>query len=179
MVKDNISELAEIAGDATGEAVNNAIAQSYLSHADFWSSDKDRIFKIDSSWIAKVDAAVAWYDRVIYEFPNTPAAQVAFVGKMRALLGWESGGRYPSRFGVKEDFSKYMPQLLETFGAYEHSFPSAGSLQAFRYQIAQAYWEQKDWGKTREWLNLIVTKAGDDEGFYKDLAKRRLMKVEY
>ena len=33
---------------------------------------------------------------------------------------------------------------------FEKDFPKAGSLQAFRYQIAQAYWGEKDWEKTRE-----------------------------
>ena len=72
-----------------------------------------------------------------------------------------------------------MVQLLKTFEAFERDFPKAGSLQAFRYQIAQAYWRNKDWAKTREWLNTIIKIAEVKDSFYKDLAKRRLAKVEY
>ncbi|MCD4712066.1 MAG: hypothetical protein K8R73_02175 [Clostridiales bacterium] len=72
-----------------------------------------------------------------------------------------------------------MPKLLETFASYEKDHPNASSLQAFRYQIAQAYWSNKDWTKTKEWLNLIIKVSGDSDSFYKDLAERRLKKVEY
>jgi len=72
-----------------------------------------------------------------------------------------------------------MPILLETFSAFEKEYPNTTTVQAFRYQIAQAYWVNKEWTKTREWLNLIVEMAGDGDSFYKDLAQRRLLKVEY
>ncbi len=72
-----------------------------------------------------------------------------------------------------------MPLLLSTFASFERDHPEASTLQAFRYQIAQAYWKNKNWEKTREWLNLILKKSGKDESFYKDLAERRLKKVEY
>ena len=72
-----------------------------------------------------------------------------------------------------------MPQLLQTFDAFEGGHPTASSLQAFRFQIAQAYWKKKNWVKTREWLNLIIAKAGGRDSFYVDLARRRLQKVEY
>ena len=73
----------------------------------------------------------------------------------------------------------YMPRLLQTFEAFEKDHPDASTLQAFRYQIAQAYWEQKNWNSTREWLNKIIDKAGENDSFYRDLAERRLKKVEY
>ena len=72
-----------------------------------------------------------------------------------------------------------MSQLLETFAAFKTDHPTASTLQAFRYQIAQAYWSNKDWEKTREWLNLIIKESGDGDSFYKDLAERRLNKIEY
>jgi len=179
LVKGKISELAEIVGESAEESIKNAVAQSYLRHADFWSEDKDRIFRIDSSWIPNVESAIKWYDKVIAEFPKTPAAERAYKGKLRTLIGWKESGRYGDLHGVKGNFSKYMPQLIEAFAAFERDFPKAGSLQAFRYQIAQAYWSNKDWANTREWLNKIIEVAGDQDGFYKDLAERRLQKVEY
>jgi hypothetical protein len=72
-----------------------------------------------------------------------------------------------------------MPQILETFASFEKDHPTASTLQGFRYQIAQAYWGNKDWAKTREWLNLIIKQSGEGDSFYKDLAERRLKKVEY
>ena len=179
LVKDKISELAEIVGESTDEAINNVVAQSYLHHAEFWSEDKDSVFGIDSSWIPNVESAIKWYDKVIAEFPKSPAAERAYRGKLRTLLGWEESGRYSNTHGVKGNFNKYMPLLLEAFSSFEADLPRAGSLQAFRYQIAQAYWSNKDWERTREWLNRIITIAGDSESFYKDLAQRRLTKVEY
>jgi tetratricopeptide (TPR) repeat protein len=179
LVKDRINELAEIVGESAKESVENAIALSYLRHGDFWSRGKDNKFTIDSSWIPKVDTAIKWYDKVITEFPNSTASRIAYQDKIRTLLGWEESGRYGTKHGVKSSFNKYMPQLLDTFSSFEKDHPTASTLQAFRYQIAQAYWNNKDWVKTREWLNLIIDASGEADSFYKDLSERRLKKVEY
>lgn len=179
LVKDRIKQLAEIVGEMGKESVDNAVAESYLDNGNFWSSGKDYKFTIDSSWIEHVEASNKWYDKVINEFPGTTAARVAYEEKMRTLLGWKELGQYGGTYGVKNDFELYMPQILETFSAFEKGFPNAPTLQAFRYQIAQAYWTKKDWAKTKEWLNLIIGKSGDNDSFYKDAATRRLRKVEY
>jgi len=178
-VKDRIEELAEVIGESAEESVDNALALSYLRHGDFWSRGKSSRFTIDASWISNVDAAIKWYDKVIDEFPGSVAARIAYQDKMRTLLGWEDSGRYGQSYGIKSSFNKYMPILLETFQAFEQEFPHAATSQAFRYQIAQAYWSQRNWAKTREWLNVIIEKAGEGDSFYKDLAERRLLKVEY
>ena len=182
-VKDRIGELAEIVGESAKESVENAIALSYLRHGDFWSRGKDSKFTIDSSWISNVDTAIKWYDKVISEFPKSTASRIAYQDKLLTLLGWEDPGGYPggygSKHGVKSSFGKYMPQLLETFASFEKDHPTASTLQAFRYQIAQVYWSNKVWSKTREWLNLIIKESGEGDSFYKDLAERRLQKVEY
>ncbi|MGB0937983.1 MAG: tetratricopeptide repeat protein [Colwellia sp.] len=179
LVKSKIEQLSEIVGESAKESVDNAIAASYLKHADFWSSDKDSRFTIDSSWIPKVETANKWYDKTITEFPNSKAARIAYEEKIRTLLGWKERGQYGSKFGVEKDFATYMPQVLKAFKELETQFPKASTLQAFRYQIAQAYWNKKDWENTRLWLNTIITKAGDTDSFYKDTAQRRLQKVEY
>lgn len=179
LVSDRINELAQIVGESAKESIDNAIALSYLRHGDFWSRGKTKSFTIDSSWISNVEAAIKWYDKVISEFPKSAASRLAYEEKLRTLLGWEDPGRYGGKHGIKSSFDKYMPQLLETFASFGKDHPTASTLQAFRYQIAQVYWDNKDWDKTREWLNLIITESGEGDSFYKDLAQRRLQKVEY
>jgi len=179
LVKDRVSELSEIIGEVAKEKLKNVVAQSYLRHADFWSEDKENKFMIDSSWISNVEAAIKWYDKTIKEFPGSKAAEIAYKGKMKTLLGWKERGQYGSKYGIKKNFIEYMPQLIETFKNFEKEFPKAFTLQAFRYQIAQAYWANKSWGKTREWLRVIIEKSGGKDSFYKDAAERRMKKIEY
>jgi len=179
-VKNHIDELSQVTIEHAETSVNNAIAQLYLSNGDFWSGGKDSTFKIDTSWIPKVDVAIKWYDKVIGEFPKSDSARMAFRDKMRTLLGWQvPGSRADRQYGIKESFSTYMPMLLETFAKFEATFPEDPLLQPFRYQIAQAYWDNKQWAETRKWLNIIIEKSGESDNFYKDLANWRLKKVEY
>ena len=179
IVKDRVKELKDIVGDISKETIANAIAVSYIRNGDFWSKGKSDIFLIDSSWIPKIETALKWYDKVIIEYPNTTAARSAYQSKLKTILGWEETGKYGQKYGIKESFSDYNSQLLDTFGSFEKDYPDDSSLQAFRYQIAQLYWKARDWEKTREWLNIIIEKAGNGDSFYKDLAQRRLLKVEY
>ena len=179
LVQDRIAVLSEVVGKSAKESLKNAVARSYLRHAEFWSEDKSDIFRIDASWIPNVESAIKWYDKVITEFPKSAASRIAYEGKLRTLLGWEESGRYGSSYGIKASFKKYMPRLLQTFENFEKNHPDASTLQAFRYQIAQVYWKHKDWNLTREWLNKIITKAGKNDSFYRDLAERRLKKMEY
>ncbi|MCP5267075.1 MAG: tetratricopeptide repeat protein [Burkholderiaceae bacterium] len=176
-VKDRIQELSELVGDSTKESTKSAIASSYIQHANFWSKGKNSGLTIDSSYIPSVEAATKWYDKVISEFPRSTASRIAYQGKLRTLLGWEEPGRYGSKYGLEESFNKYMPMLLDTFTAFEREHPTAATLQAFRYQIAQAYWSQNEYNKAREWLNLIVKISGERDSFYKDLAERRLQNM--
>lgn len=178
-VSERLDQLSQIVGETQEEYLDNAIARSYLRHGDFWSRRKSSVFTIDSSWIPNVEASIKWYDKTIEEFPGTAAARVAYEKKMRTLLGWEEPGRYGSKHGIENDPDKYIPILVQAFREYEGEFPESGSLQAFRYQVAQAYWGQKDWDNTRSWLNTIIEQSGDQESFYADLAKRRLQKLEY
>ena len=177
-VKDKIKDLAEAAGELAKESLDNSVAQSYLRSGDFWSKGKSYKFTIDSSWIPHVETAIEWYDRAIKEFPGSTAARVAYEEKMHTILGWKEIGRDGESHGLLKSFS-YMPLLLETFASYEKEFPTAGALQAFRFQIAQVYWRNKQWDKTRQWLNLIVEKSGETQSFYRDAALKRLRKIEY
>ncbi len=179
LVKNKIQELSEIVGESAKESIKNAVALSYLRHADFWSNGKSNRFTIDSSWIPNVETSIKWYDKTIKEFPGTAASRVAYQDKMRSLLGWKESGRYGSSHGLQKSFSEYMPILINTFEAFIKEHPKASAAQAFRYQIAQAYWREKQWDETKKWLNIIIENAGNSESFYKDTAQRRLLKVEH
>ncbi len=52
-------------------------------------------------------------------------------------------------------------------------------LQGFRYQIAQAYWIEKDWNQTREWLQKVIDSSKGLATFYSETAKARLKKLEH
>lgn len=46
LVRDRITELSEIVVGSAKESLDNAIARSYLRHADFWSDDKTRYLRL-------------------------------------------------------------------------------------------------------------------------------------
>ena len=179
LVKERINDLAQIVGESQKESLNNAVAESYLRHAGFWSRGKSEVFSLDTSWIPNVDAAVKWFDRTIAEFPKSTAARIAYEEKMKTLLGWEEPGQYGNKHGVKASPQAYIPKLVETYKQFEAEFPDAATLPAFRFQIAQAYWGEKDWENSKEWLNSIIEKSSSSDTFYVDLARRRLEKLEY
>jgi len=177
-IKDRLSQLREVFAKVSDASITSAVAQSYVNNGDFWS-DADRKFTIDASWMPKVEIALQWYDRVISEFPGSDAAEIAFQRKLFTLLGWKEIGEYAESYGIRADFSKYMPILLKTFEDFENAFPNSAYLQGFRYQIAQAYWSHKDWANTRNWLNKIIEVGKDHPSFYTETAKARLNKIEY
>ena len=172
-VSDRIKQLAQFVGETQRESIDSAIVRGYIGHGDFWSRGKDSIFSIDVSWLSKVEAAVKWYDKTIVEFPNTSAARIAYEEKMRTLLGWKEPGRHGRTHGVEENPEIFLPMLVQTFREYAKAFPESGSLQAFRFQIAQAYWRQKAMAESLAWLNEIIEEADGQDSFYADLAKRR------
>lgn len=188
-VAERIKVLAEALQQTLSSHVDDATAQGYIRNAEFWSREKSDRFTIDSSWLPKIEMAVGWYDRVIKEFPNSAASRVAYEQKLKTLLGWKDGGRAGTGYGVEVDYPRYMPQVIATFAAFEKEHPKASSLQAFRFQIAQAHW-----GKAMEieirggrsdagdgylrdataLLKAIVANDPDNNSFYRDLAERRL-----
>lgn len=188
LVRDRIQQLSEVVSKALGKNVGNAIAQSYLRHADFWSEEvRHKRFSIDSSYIPNIDIGISWYDKVIQEFPKTEASRIAYEEKMLTLIGRIHGvfdnieklitiyGKETAQSEFQGDVTKFMQQLLVTFSAFERNHPGASSLQAFRYQIAQIYWmTEKGSTLTHKWLNLIIEQAGENYTFYRDLAEWRL-----
>jgi tetratricopeptide (TPR) repeat protein len=177
-LKDRLSQLQDIFTKATDASIDSLVARSYIRNGDFWF-DGDRTFTIDSSWLPSVSLAISWYDRVIQEFPGSDAAKLAFERKLFALRGWKDPGRDGEKYGLKVDFQGWLPTMLKTFSDFEAAFPKSTNLQAFRYQIAQAYWLQKDWQNTREWLNKVLAAGVGQPSFYTEAAKARLAHTEY
>ncbi len=116
--------------------------------------------------------------KVIKEFPGSDAAELAYERKLFALIGGKKLGE-DRTYGLGADYGKYMPQVLDTFSNFETAFANNSSLQAFRYQIAQAYWGHRDWANTRLWLQKMIEKSNGEPTFYTATAKARLQKVEY
>lgn len=177
-VKDRIKQLAEIVGDVNKATTNNAVAESYLRHGDFWSEGRDQIFKIDPSWIPQVEAATKWYDKIIADFPDSVSSRVAHEHKLFTLIGWKDPRSDFMLFGVEQNFKKYMPILIDAFAAFEKEHPDAATLQGFRFQIAQKYWAEKDFDNAKVWLDKIIEAAGDDDTFYRHLAAQRLARMK-
>jgi len=175
-INGRLKQLSEIVGKLSDTNISSLTAQSYMSNGNFWSGS-DHIFHIDSSWLPDVELALQWYDRIIEEFPNSDAAELAYERKMFALIGWKDA--IGDSHGLRADFAKYMPQVLDTFSSFESTFPSNSSLQAFRYQIAQAYWERRDWANTKLWLGKVIEKSNGESTFYTETAKARLQKLEH
>lgn len=177
-IKDRLTQMQEVMGKVTNASILSTVAGSYLRNGDFWSRNGNKIFVIDSSWLPNVELANAWYDKTIAEFPGSEAAEIAFKSKLFTILGWKEPGQYGSSYGVEADFKKYLPLLIEAFGAFEGAFPKSPYLQGFRYQIAQVYWERNDWQNTREWLNKVIQAGDGRQSFYTETAKARLNKLQ-
>ena len=154
------------------------VARAYLQNGDFWSS-ADREFTIDSSWMPSVEIAVKWYDKVLKEFPGTPSAEVAYRRKLFALLGSSNSDDDHKAFGLKENFKKYIPVVLQTFSDFEKDFPKSAYMQGIRYQIAQAYWTEGYTKNAKTWLKKIITCGNGKETFYTETAKARLKNLKF
>lgn len=182
-IKDKLQQLSEHVADTIDESDDNLTARYYFKNAEFWSKDRSKIFRIDTRRIPNVESAIKWYDKIIEEFPKTASAESAYKEKLFTILGWEEPilGSYVIYHGIKHknNFSRYIPLLLDTFQSFEQDFPESGALQGFRFQIAQVYSDNKKWMEAREWLKRIINRPGDTDSFYKDLARRRLERLEY
>jgi len=115
------------------------------------------------------------YDRVISEFPDTPAATLALKKKLYTLKGWEEPGKYGSKYGLKKIAHRIEP-LIVVFEALKVASPNDPDLQRFCYVIAQSFWTAKRFDETRQWLQKIIEASQGNDGFYKDLAEWRLKK---
>ena len=154
------------------------VARAYLQNGDFWSN-ANREFIIDSSWMPSVEIALKWYNKVLKEFSNTPSAEVAYRRKLFTLLGSSNPDDNQKKSGLKEDFKKYIPIVLQTFSNFKKDFPESAYMQGFRYQIAQAYWSEGDTKNSKIWLRKIIQNGGGKDTFYTETAKARLKNLKF
>ncbi|SPE31248.1 conserved exported hypothetical protein [Candidatus Sulfopaludibacter sp. SbA3] len=161
-LKDRFTQLQEVYSKVADPPIDSVVARSYIKNGDFWARTEKK-FEVNTSLLPNLDLGAAWYDRVIAEFPGTEAADLAMQRKVFLWLG-----------SVDADYPRNVAGMLEAFVAYEAAFPKDENLQAFRYQISQAYWRHGDWLTTTTWLNKIIQAAGDKSTFYSDMARARL-----
>lgn len=184
LVDDRIAELSESTILDSKELIDNVQAIAYLKYAEFWSESRKDAFGIDTSYIPKMDASIKWYDKVIIEFPNSKAAQIAYEGKLKTLLGAQLLDPESSTYYLGSVFEEHLSRLIQTFKDYEKEYPDVANLQAYRYQIAQIYWTRSKRSEpgidaiisktAKEWFEMVIEKAGTHDSFYRDLAQRRL-----
>ena len=178
LVVERIEQIGQMVGETTGETVDNAVARSYIRHGDWWSRGKEETLTIDTSWIPKDEAAIAWYDRTIAEFPDSDAAVLAQKKKFYTVYGWEDPGKYGETYGVQGNKAK-VTDLVTIYEELNAISPNDSDLQRFRYMIAQSYWTKQMFNETREWLQKIIDAGEGKFSFYKDLAEWRMKKVDY
>ena len=198
IVSERISYLTSEIVELSSDVVEDEIARSYLQHGDFWSDNiKRRHWLIDSSWLDKIELACEWYDKVIVEFPGTPAAELAYLEKFKTILG-KDGAEY----GIGKSFKKYIGTLLTIYEDFVKAFPNSDSIPLLKFQIAQAYWghealEAEKWLKStiesdstvvdlsslylyveaEKWLKSVI-EDGNANNLYMQVAIARLEEIE-
>ena len=196
IVSERISYLASEIVELSSDVVEDEIARSYLQHGDFWSDDiKRHRWLIDSSWLDKTELAFEWYDKVIAEFPGTPAAKLAYLEKFKTILGKDGAESYETR----KSFSEYIEPLLATYEDFVNAFPDSDLIPLLKFQIAQAYWGEEDraaknllkfmnsdsttviipyfYAETEKWLKSVI-ENGNTNSFYMQVATARLEAIE-
>ena len=161
-LKDRFTQLQEVYSKVADPPIDSVVARSYIKNGDFWVGG-ERKFSVETRLLPNIDLGLAWYDRVIQEFPGTEAADVAMQRKVFLWLA-----------SVDVDYPRNVAGLLAAFNDYEKAFPKDENLQAFRYQISQVYWRHGDWLTTTEWLKKVIAAAGDKNTFYSDMARARI-----
>ena len=171
----------------TGVFDKAATGINYLKNGNFYSEGKSYKFGIDTSYIDRVTYAIYWYDKVISEFPNTPAANGALKDKMNTILGWTDGYGDDKKYYGLDDRKKagiYFPLLIVTYAKLESDYPDDPHLQAFAFQVAQKYWfyllitrNSKYAIPTEKWMNKTIELSDGKETFYSQIAKQRLREI--
>lgn len=196
IVSERIGYLASEIVELSSDVVEDEIARSYLQHGDFWSDDiKRRHWLIDSSWLDKIELACEWYDKVIVEFPSTPAAKLAYLEKFKTILGKDGAESY----GTSKSFPEYIEPLLATYEDFVNAFPDSDLIPLLKFQIAQAYWGEEDqaakyllrsmesdstaviipyfYAETEKWLGSVIEDSNTNN-FYMQVAIARLEAIE-
>ena len=187
IVKERMDELSKVTLAVYTESIESADysrAKLYLKNAEFWSEDKDNRWMIDPSWIPKVEFALKWYDKIISEFPKSEAARIAYIGKMRTLLGWKEYD--DDAYGIRANFHKYIGKLVNTFQNFEKDFPNDIALQSSRFQIGQAYFGQgvvyrtnqaKNLEQAKKWFDEVIANSEKNDTFYRQISEERSKQI--
>lgn len=170
--------------------IDNAVALTYFSAAEFWLGDIDPVFRIDTSWLHSEAAAIHWLDRIIVEFPGTKSAEVAHQYRVRAYLGASGSGRYGlggsgawgaasrKRAGAEDasgDFSTFAEKAEQAIRQLEKDFPDSTFLPRLRFKMAHTYWLVDERDKAEPWLSALVENTGaKEESFWSHLARLRM-----
>lgn len=170
-------EIAALMPTHSRNLVRNPVARAYLRNGDFWSKGKEELAIIDKKWAPRVLAAVKWYDRVIQEFPKTPAAESAGIAKTQTLLGWRGIDDSTKEGRMQAD--QYMARAVKSFTELAKAYPKSTALQALRFQIAQEYWRVRSYKDAESWLQHVIRSAGKTDDFFRDLATRWLKRMKY
>ena len=86
-LKDRFTQLQEVYSKVADPPIDSVVARSYIKNGDFWAGG-ERKFSVETSVLPNIDLGVAWYDRVIHEFPGTEAADLAMQRKVFLWLGF-------------------------------------------------------------------------------------------
>ena len=157
--------------------IKDPVALTYLRNGDFWSRGKETQLRVARHWIPNITTAIKWYDKVIEDFPKSPAAEAAYVGKIQTLVGWL--GIKDQTPETKLQSGKYMDQAAKTFRQLAKAFPKSTALQGLRFQIAQKYWRMQLPHEAEDWLRRVVRSAGKGDDFFRELAMRWLQRMRY
>ena len=166
--------------------------KTYLHNGNFYSEDKGRLLGVDTSFIDPLKASIYWYDKVIEEFPNTPECNQALKEKIKTIVGWKAGyGDNKRHYGLNghTGSGEYFDMIEVTFKKLETDYPGDPHLEAYAYQVAQAYFYhiqvykhlypihifESLKAKYEEWLRKTIELARGRDTFYSHLAKMHLL----
>lgn len=175
LIEIKLKYLTEIYSASNQMLIENMEADTYMKNAEFWLKKKDAKFIIETGRIPSIEAGIKWYDKIIEDFPKTQSAKAAYYKKMMALIIRDKEEN--NFYGISNFYDIYLPTLVETFNNYVNDFPNSSLIPAFKYQIAQVYWDRNNFKQAYVLLNEIITDAGENETFYKDLAVRKIQLI--
>ena len=93
-LKDRFTQLQEVYSKVADPPIDSVVARSYIKNGDFWAGGERR-FAVETKLLPNIDLGVAWYDRVIQEFPGSDAADLAMQRKVFRYL--ELSRRLPQK----------------------------------------------------------------------------------
>ena len=178
--KSNNSSVSEFTGIFDND---DSVSKNYLRNGDFYSLNSRKSLMVDTSFVDLVAVSLFWYDKVIEDFPNTEHANQALKSKINTLIGWEDGyGDSKRSYGLKnKNVGSYFIKVTKTFDRLEQDYPDDSELEAYAFQIAQAYFyhvvgfrKSNLKEECKKWLIKTIGLSNRQLTFYSHLADLRL-----